>query len=743
MGYVGRGIAPLESIKFVRGEGKYVDDIESGVVHLGVVRSPYAHALIEGIDASDAIKRALLVLLPGEIEKELPHPRVPADTYGDARIVEMPILAGRKVNFVGQPVVGVVGRDRYEVEDLKELVSVDYSPLEAVIDPEEAIKSSAPLIHDELGSNVSLRTVIAGGDVDEAFRRAGVVVEDELYVHRVVPNPIEPRGFMATFKDDRLAVRASTQSVFRMRTELARIFGLPPENVRVEMPDVGGAFGSKTPVYPEYVLACYASRVLGRTVKWIEARREHLVATHQGRDVKARIRVAASRSGEVLGLQARVLADIGAYNFFVNSWYGCFVAQQLTGPYRIGAASVEVLSVFTNKTPTGPYRGFGRPEAAFFYERAMDLLSDELRLDPAELRMRNLVRPDQMPHMTVLGLRLDKNDYPSILRTALESFKYKETREWVRREREAGRLIGLGLAVYIEISRTSWGEGALLRLREDGKIELFTGAGPHGQGIKTILAQLVADELCMDIRHIEPQPADSAALPRGVGTFASRSATIAGAAALEAARELKQILLRAASDVLGVPPVGLVIEDGIVSVRGDPRRSVSLSEVAKKRGPIEVYKFVSGDDVVSFGSHMAIVEVDRETGRVEVLRYMAVDDAGRVINPLLIEGQLIGGIMQGAGQLLYEGAPYSPEGQPMIGGIGDAGVPSSAESLNEIDSVVTEHPSSFTHGARGIGEAGTIGSLPTLTRAVEDAVGKRLRTTRINLEDLWRVLRAP
>lgn len=739
MRYVGKSIKASEGLKVIKGETQYVDDISpSNVLYLHVVRSPLAHALIKSIDTSDALKKSLLVITQDDIRRAFQGGFLQAVEYPNANIVRMPTLAESKVKFVGQPVAAVIGRDRSEAEDLGDLVSVDYEPLEVVTDPEKALDSSSPIIHNGLGTNVCVSATL-GGDTDAVFKEADFIVEDQLISNRVSPNPIEPRGIIVSWESNRLKVWVSSQGVFRLKQGLSDVMGLGEERIRVIQTDVGGAFGSKSPVYPEYVLACYASKVLKNPIKWIETRMEHLVATYHGRDVRARLSLAAKRDGTILGIRGRVLADIGAYNFFINANYAPFVSQQLTGPYSIKAATVETLSVFTNKTPIGPYRGAGRPEAAFFYERMMDLAAEELKMDPAEIRMKNLVRPEKMPYSNPLGLTLDPEDYPSILRRALNASDYEGMKMRAEADRNRGRLVGLGLGNYIELNRVSAGEGALVRLNRDGGVTVVTGLGPHGQGHGTMLAQLVADELDLDFESVEVIYGDSDLLPRGVGTFGSRSAVIGGAAAVQAARQLKKKIVEATSKLSETPVENLQYERGLIKQQSIGNIVMTLKDFALRAEGQEAFVFYEAKDIFSFGVHTALVEVDEETGHVNVMEYKAADDAGRVINPLLTEGQIMGGIIQGLGQVFYEDMIYGQDGQPLGAGIGDAGVPSAVEAIN-VESHLLEFPSSFPHGARGVGEAGTIGALPALVSAVDSAIDTRIRTTSIRPERVLKLL---
>jgi len=738
---IGTSIPPEENLRLVAGKGLYAGDIKpTKALYLGVVRSTYPRALIKNIDTIDAIKISKLVIRYEDLTSAFKSTFMPATHPPDAKVAKMPILAKDTVNFVGQPVVAVVSEDPYKLQDALELVDIDYEPLEPVIDPKKAQRDDAPIIHQEIGSNVCIYREM-GGNVEEIFNMSEVILEDEYEIHRVAPIPMEPRAAVAFFEDGRLTLHVASQGVFIFKQYLLENLTLPAENIRIIQTDVGGAFGSKTPPYPEHLLIAYASMRLGRPVKWVETRRENLTASIQSRDIRAKIAVAADREGTIKGIKASIVADIGAYAFFVNPLFGIFIAQQITGPYRIKAAHVRVTAVYTNKTPTGPYRGFSRPEAAFVYERAVDMLADELSLDPIEVRLKNLVRLEEMPYRSPLGLELDREDYHSILGKALEIFNYERIKKEVEAMRKKGRLVGIGLANYFELNRAGFGggESGLARLEKDGTISLITGAGPHGQGLATILRQIVAWEMGVPFEKTRFMTPDSNLMNNGVGTFGSRSTVISGEAALKAAKALKQLILEHAASLLGVPITKLSYSKGYVTNIDNPTESVDLKYIAEKVGPLETQVFVEGRDIFSYGVHMAIVEVNAETGAVKLLKYFCVDDAGRIINPLLAEGQVIGGVAQAIGQIFYEEIAYTEDGQPLNITISDAGVPSSLE-IGSIESILLEYPSGYSHGARGIGEAGAIGGLPTLVRAVENAIGRRISSTNLKAEHVWRLL---
>ncbi|MCZ6613134.1 MAG: xanthine dehydrogenase family protein molybdopterin-binding subunit [Thaumarchaeota archaeon] len=736
MVYVGKSIKARESLAYLEGSGSYIDDLNPpDTLFLRIIRSPYANAEIKHLDLLDAKKRCPLVISSEDIKTVFEN-WVPVAPYPGSNMVRLPVLADNAVKFVGQPVAGIISGDRYSAEDMDDFVSVDYEPLTAVTNPIDALKTGSAIVHEKLGTNTCVNATLGSKEIESVFEDADKIVEDDMSSHRIMPNPIETRGILVRWDGSRFNIWISSQGTYRIRSGLASVLRTPEDNLHVYQTDVGGAFGSKGSTYPEYVMACYASMILKKPVKWIETRYEHLTATHHARDIRAKVKLAATSSGKILGLQAQVIADIGAYAYHLNSSNGPFVGTQLIGPYAIKSARVEVLSVYTNKTPTGPYRGAGRPEAAFFIERMVDLLAAELKIDPVDIRLRNLVRYDEMPYSTPLGITLDPEDYHAIFRSSLAS--YQRYKEWTIAEKRKGRLIGIGLSNYVELSRLDQGEGASVEIKPDGRILVITGLGPHGQGHSTILAQLVADELQVEMDRVDVIYGDSDLLPQGNGTFGSRSAAIGGASVIEAARKVRAEMFDKASELMAVPREGLTFDTNFIQHSHTPLK-LKLEDLIRKYGELKAFVFYKSGNIISYGVHIAVAEVDRSSGRVTVIKYKAIDDAGRVLNPLLAEGQVSGGILQGIGQVLHEKMVYDNQGVPLIGSIGDAGVPSSGEAV-DIETEFVEQPSNLSHGVRGIGEAGPIGAVPTLIQAIEDAIGKRMRTTHAGPESILKLL---
>lgn len=670
--------------RFVRGAGSFVDDLRlPNTLYLKVVRSPYARARLLGVKGgiSSAELRAKM-FATGE------------GAAGDLSWASMPVLAQGYVNFVGQPVAAVLGESKYEAEDLAESVEVDYEPLKPVVDLEQALRE--PPIHPGAPSNVFSRAIV-GSRFEPDFE---VVVEDTFRIERVAANPIEPRGVVAYYDGSRLNVWVSTQSVLSVRRGIAGSLGIPEGSVRVIQADTGGAFGSKGGVYPEYIIAAYASMKTRRPVKWVETRTEHLQASNHGRGAMAHIKLYAKRSGQVTGIEGKVYVDAGAYAFGINLFAPRFIAFQITGPYAIRNAYVEAYSVCTNKVPLGPYRGAGRPEAAFFIERMMDKLADTLGMNPVDVRLANTV---DGVFTSPLGLKVE----------GARSFFEEAVLRLDARRRASQK--GWGLCFFVLVPAAQPGEGARIAVR-DGRLKVWLGGNGHGQAHEFFVKRLLSEELGVPEDRVDLERGDSDLLGQGVGTWGSRSAMVAGAAIVEAARRLRS----QAREKLGTTG-----------------GTQEYSPEQLLRGEFDVQVFYSmGDQLNSLGVNLVQAEVD-EHGAVRVKRCISYYDVGRALNPWMVEAQVHGGCAQAIGQVLYESVKYGDQGQPVAASILDAGVPYAVE-LPGYEVFVAEHPSSLPHGAKGVGESPTIGVPPALVRAIETLVGKRLTHTPLTAEELWR-----
>lgn len=739
MRYVGARLPRLEDARLLTGQGQFVDDIRlPGALEAAVLRSPYAHARIGRVDAAAA--RALPGVLAvytaadlGDLARPFPilqpHPGLTA-------AVNQGPLAGSAVRYVGEPIALVVAEDRYVAEDAAEQIEVEYEPLPAVVDVEAALAPGAPQVHAAAPGNVSGAYRQGVGDVDAAFARAAHVFRQRLRIQRGSAQPMETRGVAARPADGGLTVWSSTQRPYRLRTILADFLGLPPERIRAVAPDVGGAFGAKGNFYPEELLVPLAAWRLGRPVRWVEDRREHFVATVQERTQLFDVAVATAADGRLLGLKVAFLHDLGAY-----APYGFVLAQNaanhMIGPYRIPAVSIAWQGVYTHLTPTAAYRGAGRPQGVFVIERTLDLVARELGLDPAEVRRRNLVAPGELPYDTgiVSGrgrLVYDSGDYPACQATALAKLDYAGWREEQVRLRAQGRRVGIGIANYIEVSTTQPYEGARVRVTPTGEIWVGTGAGSQGQGHRTALAQICADVLGVDTAEIAFADGDTDLLEKGIGTFGSRTAILVGNAVRVAAAEVRERALALAARLLEAAAADLEWLGTAVAVRGVPARRLTLAELAAAAAgegallDVTHYYSTAGMHVAN-GTHAAVVEVHPDTGFVTFLRYVVMHDCGIVINPLLVDGQVYGGLAQSLGGALYERLVYDEAGQLLTGTMMDYLLPTATEipevDLHHMETASPHNPLGF----KGAGEGGALPPYAVIAAAVEDAVGMPVR----------------
>ena len=683
MSYVGRPLARREDERFLTGRARYLDDLDpEGVLHAAFARSLVAHARLDAVDvaAARALPGVAAVLTCDDLGDVRPPP---VAAIPDAWIADAghPVLARGAVRYVGEPIALVLAESRAIAEDGAELVLPGYELLDAVVDP----RASAEAL---------VRWQKRGGDVDEAFAAADLVIARSFILPRVVAAPMEPRGAIAEYdtEADLLTVWLSFQDPHRPLAQLAHALERPPASIRIVLPDVGGAFGSKGAVGPETVAVAAAALRLGRPVKWAEDRLENFLAAYQGRGLEADVELAISSDGRMLAVRARLHADLGAYLFTSTPVSAHTTAMLITGAYAIPAAEVVVVGARTNKVPTGPYRGAGRPEAAYLIERMVDEAARELDLDPVELRRRNLVR--DFPHETPLGWTYDSGDYERCLDRALE---LAEVDRW-RAERSAGRRLGIGVGMLIERSGGQW-ESAAIRREPDGHIVVRTGSSPHGQGHETTFAQIVADELGVDPAAVEIRWGDSHAGPAGVGTFASRSTAMGGSAVLAAARKLGE------------------------------------------EGDVEAEATFESGLVFSSGAYAAVVEIDPETGELTILRLVAVDDAGRIVNPLLAHGQVVGATAQGLGQALIEEVRHDETGQLLTASFADYPLLTAWE-MPELVSEFVETPSPLNPlGAKGVGEGGSIAAPAAVANAVVDALDGVQLDPPFTEEKLWEALR--
>ncbi len=737
---LGKPMKRLEDPKFITGIAKYIDDVKlPGVLHAKFVRSLEAHSKISKVDVSQALQNpsVRLVLTGREIAAKvgnLPTLEQDEQTKSTAR----PVLASDHANFAGEPIAMVVAEDRYSAEDAADDIAVEYEPLPVVSDPEAGMKSGSPRVHDYLPDNIAYHLKLEAGEIGKAFRAAQAVVKLELTNQLVAAVSMEPRGVLASYdsNNDFLTLWLSTQNPFEAREELAEILRHPESRIRVIAPNVGGAFGSKIATYPEEVAVAVASMILGRPVKWVETRRENLLSTAHGRGQKQYVEAAVRKDGRVLGLRVKLVADAGAYSTWGSAMLPESTVRMAPGCYDIGAYSAELFSVFTNKVPQDAYRGAGRPEATYLIERTMNLIASRLKLDPVKVRVKNFIPKNRFPFGTATGEVYDSGDYEGTLRKALEVSHFERLRIEQTEARDRGRFLGIGIASYVELCGfgPSYPQTAAVTVMKDGHILLNLGTNPQGQGHSTPFAQIVSTELGVELSDISVNYGDTMGIPWGTMTAGSRSAVVGGSAVLLAARRIREKMTRIAAKRFDMRNERIILKDGKFFPAGAPRRSIKFEDVAalayrpdqlpKGMEPtlFEYCAFAPPTNVFPFGTHIAVVEVDSETGAVKILKYFAVDDVGNVLNPLVVEGQVHGGVVQGIGQALLERIVYDEHGQLLTSTLADYLIPS-LDTAPRIEShrTVTPAPSNPL-GVKGVGEAGTIAATPAIVNAVEDAL---------------------
>jgi len=766
----------------ITGRSRYVDDLRPPAgrpapLHIVFVRSPYAHAEISSIqlDAARSLSGVVAAFEGAELVQNMPT--LPTMPLPGLQKPERRPMAMKRVRYVGDPVAVILAETLPVAEDARELVEVDYEMLPAVADPEAAIEPGAPLLYDEIGSNIAFSQQSEYGDIGAAFERADGVVSLRLLNQRLAPSSLEPRACLFDYDpaSGELIAWLSSQAIFRARDTLATFLGMDRNRILVFNADVGGAFGAKNNFLGEEIIAALLAVKFARPVKWIEQRSENLQAQSQGRGQVHYVEAAYQNDGKLLGLRLRSLADLGAFLTFATPMVPTRVPLMLCGPYQVQAVQSQVLGIFTNKATTAPYRGAGRPEAAYIVERVMDRIAHKLNLDPAEVRRRNFIPAQATPYKTVTGIVYDSSNYAAALDRALELADYKGWRAKQQEYRQTSnpRLLGIGVASFIELSGDSAvpppnapREAAAVRIRSDGSVLVQSGVAHNGQGHFTAFAQIASTTLHMPASNIEVRMNDSKLPGYSAGTFGSRVTQVAGSAVLLAAQAVKEKALQLAAQVLEAAPADLVMADGQVQVRGVASRAVALGELARiveerpdlieheppnpaNGAPIEGLAawrdFSPSGAAYSSGTHIAVVEVDRETGDVHILQYVAVDDCGRVLNHYLVESQVHGGLAQGIGQALYEEALYDADGQLLSGTLMDYALPN-ATMLPDFITDFIETPSPFNPlGAKGAGESGCIGGPPTIVNAVLDALAP-LGITSIDMplrpEKIWALVQA-
>lgn len=774
-GWVGTALRRREDPRLITGRGTYVEDITlPGTLWCAFVRSPEAHARITSIDASAARERDGVVAvythedMAGDLQGPLPCGWAPEGV--EVKAAEHWPLASGTVTHVGEAVAVVVGTDRYGVVDAAEDVVVEYDPLPVVTDPEAALKDGSPLVHEALGTNRSHEWSLGGGDLEAGFAAADRIVERRIVNHRTSGAAIEPRGTLAEDRAGQLTVWSATQVPHFLRLFLAILLGISEEKVRVIAPDVGGGFGSKLQIYGEEVFVAWAATKLGRPVKWIETRSESMMITHHGRDQIADVRMGVKADGTITAFHTKIIADFGAYLMLLTPTIPALGAFVMSGCYTMPAVQTDIVGVYTNKFATDAIRGAGRPEATHMIEILMDQAAAELGLDPLEIRRRNFFAKEDFPAETALGIVYDSGDYHGSLDRLLEHVDLGAFREEQARLREQGVYRGVGFSTYTEICglapsrivgpkgfglQTGTWEAAQVRVHHTGAVTVYTGTSPHGQGLDTTLAQVVADRLGVDPQNVQVVHGDTSTGPEGKDTYGSRSTAVGGEAVARATKKVADKARAIVAHLLEAAPEDIEVAGGKFAVKGSPDKGMTLAEIAGAAyipddlpegmdpGLDETAFYDPENFVFPFGAHACIVDVDAETGRVNVVRYVAVDDCGPAINPMIIDGQVHGGIVHAIGQALYEEVVYDEEGQLVTGTFADYRLPTAAEVPN-LETDRTETPSPVNSlGVKGIGEAGTIAASPAVVNATVDAL-RPLGVTFLNMplspERVWRAI---
>ena len=766
------------------GKGKFVADVYlPGMLHAAILRSPYAYAKINSINTKKASRHPGVVAVVTGIEAaklSKPIPFMYSPTGFGSKTADVYGLATDRARYVGEPVAAVVAVNKLVAYEALELVEVDYTPLTPVVDAERALEPGSPLVYEPWGDNLLLKMSFRGGDVDRAFKEADYVIKDSLKSHRYTGVPIEPRAYVADYDraNGKLTLYATTQQPHPLRTTLAAALDIPENNIRVIQPDVGGAFGVKTPPYQEEILLPILAISTGKPVKWVEERRENFLAGGHAREMVHHFEVAFNRDGRVVGLREKMIADTGAPSPLIG-WGMAFVgAIHIPGVYKIENVEVESLMVVTNKAPWNAYRGYGKENSNLLMERCMDLVARKLGISPIETRLKNFVQPQEFPFKQVSGQVLDSGDYPKVLNRLLQMSEYDELREERERLRRQGKYVGIGVVFEVAPggaclpdSYITGYDGTTVRVAPTGKVTVLTGITSPGTGNETMIGQVVADELGTSIGDVSVIQGDTDMCPYGLGNFSDRSTIVGASSAMLAAKDIREKMLKVAASMLEASPEDLDIEESRIFVKGVPSKFLKFADVSQAiyRRPydcaidiepgLEATRYfrtlnathipdeqgrISTYPSYPNMAHLAFVEVDSETGEVKILKYAAVHDCGFVMNPMMVEGQLHGGIVQGIGGALYENLVYDDSGQLLTTTFMDYPIPTSME-VPRIEVANHETKSPFTpYGTKGVGESGPVGAPSVLISAVEDALsslGVKITELPLTPNKVWELIR--
>ncbi|HEY7340183.1 MAG TPA: molybdopterin cofactor-binding domain-containing protein [Ktedonobacterales bacterium] len=773
----GATVKRREDPRLITGKGMYTDDFKlPGMLHMVILRSPYAHARITSLDVSKAKQLpGVHAVLTGKdlAGKVNPIPTAWLIPASDLKTPPYPALATDHVRYTGDAVAAVVAETPAIARDARDLIDVNYEPLPVVTETEKALAGGAPQLHDEAPGNQAFHWSFANGDADGAINNAEVVIRHRFVQQRLIPNAMETRGALASWQPgaDELTLYNTTQNPHIVRFLCSVTNNIPENKIRVFARDVGGGFGSKIPFYGGDALTVFASQVTGRPVKWIEDRRENYLATIHGRDQVTDVELAAKRDGTMTGLRIKAYSNMGAYLSTaapgVPTWLFALIVP---GCYTIQDYKCDVWGAFTNTTPTDAYRGAGRPEAAFLMERMTDLLAGELGMDPVDVRRKNFIPADAFPYTTGGTLTYDSGNYQGTLDKALQMANYSGFRQQQQQMRQQGRYQGIGLSTYVEVCGLApspaagamgfqgglW-EPATVRMLATGKVVVLTGTSPHGQGEETTFAQLVADQLGVAVEDVDIVHGDTGAIPMGWGTYGSRSTAVGGTAIFKATQKVIEKAKKIAAHLLEAAPDDIVFDSGTFHVQGSPDKTKAIQEIALMANlawnmpegvepGLEESSFHDPTNFTyPFGAHICTVEVDPDTGEVKILRYVAVDDVGVVVNPMIVDGQVHGGVAQGIGQALYEHAIYDEAGQLITGSMTDYTVPNAAQ-IPTIETARTETPCPHNlTGIKGVGETGTIAASQAVVNAVVDALsplGIKHIDMPLTPERVWKAIQA-
>jgi aerobic carbon-monoxide dehydrogenase large subunit len=774
----GSGIKRREDPRLITGQAKYTDDLSlPNMVYMHIVRSPYAHAIVKGINTEKAANMPGVVgIFTGQDITDGGFGNIPCAWIvpdSECKAPPHPPLATEKVRYVGDGVVAVLAEDPYQARDAADAVEVDYEPLPSVVDAVEATQDGAPLLYNSVPNNIDFRWEVKGGDPEKAFEEGEVVVKERIINQRLIPNAIEPRAALAQYNSGlgELTLWTTSQNPHIARYLLSLVTDIPEHKIRVVAPEVGGGFGSKIPLYADEIVAIFCSKKLGRPVKWTETRSENYQTTIHGRDHIQEVELCGTRDGKITGIRGEVWANLGAYLSTASTGIPTILhGLMLSGSYDIPNIHEVVFGVVTNTTPVDAYRGAGRPEATFIVERLVDLYAREIGMDPAEVRRKNFIPPFEDGHSVATGLIYDSGNYEPALDQALEMVGYQQLRDEQAQGPMNGKYLGIGLCTYVEICGLGpsqvagavgfggglW-ESAIVRFHPSGKVNVMVGVSPHGQGEETTFAQIIADELGVDVDDVEVLHGDTDQTPMGWGTYGSRTTAVASGAMMGAINKIKEKSKIIAAHLLEADVGDIDYADGKFFVRGSPDRAKTIQDIALAANVawdmpggvepgLEAASFFDPPNFVyPFGTHIAVVEVDAETGDISLKDYVAVDDCGRVINPMIVEGQIHGGLVQGIGQALWEEAVYDENGQLLSGTMMDYVLPK-ARFFPQFRTGKTETPTNVNPlGVKGIGETGTIASTVAVYNAVMDALAP-LGVTKIEMplkpEKVWKAIHA-